>query len=1043
VNLETLTLFITRQYAKGLSAIEVGYPNTNYILMDYEELARADTDFEKEFKKNSLEVYTKLQYLVRALLENKIAFKLQEEQVHVILENLPEFTRCQIKDLSADKLDHVLQINALISSITEIKHDIVIARWFCTKCNKKFSTTINDGVIRKPICDECGQISSVKFIENESVIQDRQFGAAQELLENLHGTLNPPIISFIISAPELNTLVPGDNVLFLGVYKKRLVPAGNMGSAKSVYQTYFEVFKVEQSNLNIENMVVTPEEEQKIKELADSPDLEEKLIASFCPRVMGLTEIKFGIIAQIFGGCADLKSKEDTRSEIHILIVGSPGCLVAGERVVKGNGAIVKIDSLGSRHLEEIDVPLLTGQAHTRDYAKVFHTYKNQPIMEIITESGKSIKGTYNHPLLTVEKMIRKWKKLDELKVGDKLAVVPWIPCGIKYFLPLEWKKIDRTLGPKFKGKFPTFLDEELAGLFGYMQGDGSILRTRMTAYFNPHETDLIPKIKNIIKKKFGLKPRLYKVFPKNRNLMYYLTTHSTDVCFNLSFLKEKRVPSLVFESRNSVVAEYLAWLFEADGTVFSKGRGKRYIGLRSSEKRIEFLRDVQILLLRFGIHSRISISGHLCIRRAQSIKKFSKSIGFRSRRKIAKLVALVNDVNKLPRSFGKQLSEKIVSIKKVGFADVYDVEIPNSHRFIANGIISHNTSKSTLLTYVNNLHPKSVYVSGKGASGVGITASVEKDPLTQTHILKAGAMVLASGGIMMLDEMDKMEQKDRSAMHTAMEQRKLHINKAGINAVLTTETSILAAANPKYGIFKSLDSSTISEEFNIPATLLSRFDLIFAIKDEVDKDKDRAIATFIGGRFVKERVVDEPKEPINSDFLRKYVSYAKRTVFPSISEEALTRVTDFYVEMRAQGKGQNAVTVTPRDAEGIIRIAQAIARMHLKPIVCEEEMNKAIALKMFALRQSAFNVQTGTIDQNILYVGVSANKADLIRSVKNIIRQLDVDKKGVTAKEISEALAQGGINIPELSEFLERMYHFGVLMRPRASKYTVIGGDM
>ncbi|MEK6843390.1 MAG: LAGLIDADG family homing endonuclease, partial [Candidatus Micrarchaeota archaeon] len=437
--------------------------------------------------------------------------------------------------------------------------------------------------------------------------------------------------------------------------------------------------------------------------------LQELIIRSVAPSIYWHDEVKLAIALQLFGGNfgKSLPDGKKLRGEIHALLIGDPGCLIDDERVILGNGAIAKLGNLGKAHLEKINVPVLTGQGYTRDYAKVFHAYKQQPILEIITESGKCIKGTYNHPLLAVNGMKKEWKMLDELKVGNRLATITWIPCTITKPLELHWKKIERKFGPKFKAKLPKILDPELAGFLGYVQGDGWVTRTEIAMDVIPDEADLIPKLIGKIEKLFAIKPKIITEHRPGKKPINVIHIRSTDIAFNLQFLNEKRVPDLVLQSGNEVAAQYLSWLFEADGTVFSKGRGKRAVQLRTSKERVEFLRDVQILILRFGIHSRILANESLVIRRANSIKKFSDAIGFQSEKKKARMEKLVLDTAHLHHKLGNQLSERIVSIKKAGIADVYDVEIPKGHRFIANGIASHNTSKTTMLMYVKNLAPK------------------------------------------------------------------------------------------------------------------------------------------------------------------------------------------------------------------------------------------------------------------------------------------------------------------------------------------------
>ena len=182
-------------------------------------------------------------------------------------------------------------------------------------------------------------------------------------------------------------------------------------------------------------------------------------------------------------------------------------------------------------------------------------------------------------------------------------------------------------------------------------------------------------------------------------------------------------------------------------------------------------------------------------------------------------------------------------------------------------------SGKSQLLKRATIVAPKSRYVSGKGVTGAGLTASVVRDEFLHGWSLEAGALVLANRGVVMIDEMDKMNKDDRDAMHEALEQQTVSISKANIQATLRCETTVLAAANPKFGRFDPY--GIIADQIDLPPTLINRFDLIFPIKDMPDKDKDERMAKFIltlhqTGKATESKQMDQ----IPTDLLRKYLVY-------------------------------------------------------------------------------------------------------------------------------------------------------------------------
>ena len=229
--------------------------------------------------------------------------------------------------------------------------------------------------------------------------------------------------------------------------------------------------------------------------------------------------------------------------------------------------------------------------------------------------------------------------------------------------------------------------------------------------------------------------------------------------------------------------------------------------------------------------------------------------------------------------------------------------------------------AKSQILRYVVNLAPRGVYASGKSASSAGLTAAAVKDDFDGSWTLEAGALVLADKGIAAVDEMDKMKTEDRSSLHEAMESQTISVAKAGILATLKCRCSLLGAANPKLGRFDPFEN--IAEQINMPPSLMSRFDLIFILQDRPDEKRDANIAGHIlkshyagelgahlkhNSGSITEAAIKEATKPIQpaieAAMLRKYIAYAKRKVFPIMTEESKVRITRFYLELRKPGRG-------------------------------------------------------------------------------------------------------------------------------------------
>ncbi len=295
-------------------------------------------------------------------------------------------------------------------------------------------------------------------------------------------------------------------------------------------------------------------------------------------------------------------------------------------------------------------------------------------------------------------------------------------------------------------------------------------------------------------------------------------------------------------------------------------------------------------------------------------------------------------------------------------------------------------TAKSEMLKFCTRIAPRGLYTSGRGSTAAGLTAAVVKDK-SGIFMLEAGAVVLGDQGLVCIDEFDKMKPEDRSALHEVMEQQSASISKGGIVATLNARTSILAAANPMYGKYDPFKN--ITENVNLPIPLLTRFDLIFVVRDIPSKERDRKIAEHIINLHTPTGM--DKRSLIDVDILTKYLSFAKK-IKPTLTTEAEGKILEYYLKMR-NVESEDMITVTPRQLEGLIRIATARSRLLLKDQVDAEDAERAIFLIQSMLEDAGVDVNTGKVDLGVLQ-GKPRSEITKLQLFMDVLKSLEGEPK-------------------------------------------------
>jgi replicative DNA helicase Mcm len=337
-------------------------------------------------------------------------------------------------------------------------------------------------------------------------------------------------------------------------------------------------------------------------------------------------------------------------------------------------------------------------------------------------------------------------------------------------------------------------------------------------------------------------------------------------------------------------------------------------------------------------------------------------------------------------------------------------------------------TAKSQLLQYVARVAPRGLYTSGRGTTAAGLTAAVIREKGGGMS-LEAGALVLADKGVACIDEIDKMRPEDRVAIHEAMEQHTVSVAKGGIVATLNARTAILAAANPALGRYEQ--RRTIAENISLPVTILSRFDLIFVLRDVPNKDIDSKMSEHILEIHRKGLTPLEP--PIPLELLKKYISYAKG-IKPVLTNEALQRLKDFYLAMRSVSESEGSpIAITARQLESLVRLAEARARAALRTEVLAEDAEAAINIMKRSLEEVGIDLSSYKFDIDLIMTGKPKSLRDKLQTLLSVLTEMEKEI-GMVEKVALINRLETEYKIPrnEVERLIAQLQREGTIYEPR-----------
>src|SRR3989344_4830730 len=709
--IELFKEFVEKIYEKKL--YELVSKGAKSLLIDFKELSEFSPELSEDALDDPEETIKAAEVALSQIDMPELGVSESGFLNRVRFTNIPDSQGVHIKNIRSNHLNKFVVVDGIVRQTSDVRPQVTSAKFECPSCGNTLTILQIDSKFKEPSRCSCGRRGKFRLLSKELV--DAQRIIIEESPENLEGGEQAKRIAVFLKEdlvePRMEKkTTPGTKVRIMGILRE--VPIIAPGGGQLIrYDLMVECNYIEPIEEAFEELDLKKEDVDEIKQLAKDPLIYEKWIQSMAPSIYGHEDVKEALVLQLFGGVR--KFKEDgtkTRGDIHVLLVGDPGCISGNSQVALFSKGMNKIQNLGKIHgqpIREVVTKIRKNQNDKGyDFATVFQKYKYQPVLKVVTETGKEVICTYNQPFLTKEG----WKRADEIPLNTEIRVMPKIPTMVKKLVPTGFVRIEKKSGPLKEVSLPERFTPELASLCGYIIGDGNVHPNgyRIACYINDGEKDLIEKLSKFWKNTFNVEPviltkesngkiktiddgtGLLRQFVSTQQ-MHLLEINSRQVAFSFSFLSSKRVPQQIFKSPKHVISKFISWLFEADGCAFGNGRGRTAIQLKSRTP--DLLKDVQLLLLYFGIHSRI-IGDNLCIRRSYDMKLFAEHIGFNSEKKkraIEKVLEAIDEKSEIQKRKRLQRYERVMQIIPFGVRDVYDFEVPLSHTFIANGIVCHN----------------------------------------------------------------------------------------------------------------------------------------------------------------------------------------------------------------------------------------------------------------------------------------------------------------------------------------------------------------
>ncbi|CAI50644.1 ATP-dependent DNA helicase MCM (intein-containing) [Natronomonas pharaonis DSM 2160] len=1022
--------FYRDYYRDEIGQLAQKYPEDQRSLyIDWDDLYRFDADLADDLVAQPDQIRD---YAEEALRLYDLPVDVQLGRAHVRVHNLQQTTG--IRDIRARHRGNLVEVTGIVRKATDVRPKITEAAFECQRCGTLTRIPQTAGDFHDPHeCQGCERQGPFDINFDQSEFVDAQKIRVQESPEGLRGGETPQSIDVHIEDDITGKVTAGDHVRVAGVL--HLDQQGSEQEKSPVFDVYMDGMSVEIEDEQFEDMDITDEDKQRIIELSNDDGIYQQMVESMAPSIYGYEQQKLAIIMQLFSGVTkDLPDGSRIRGDLHMLLIGDPGtgkCVDGDTSVTLASGDEKPIRDIVESTLEdpteisdgfyqESDIDVLTtdgGAVAPGRATKVWKRQAPEKMYRIRTESGRELEVTPSHPLFVQSEGGLSPLVADDLSENDFVAV-------------------PRALPADDGDDFGQHVDD-LGSVTARKTADAEAVRSEdaaTTPDVIPNVGDQLRRIRTSLRLSqhdCGLPRSTYQQYergdrnPSRSRLQTVLTA---------------------FERRIEQLSSLSDRVDDGDSDAIAAARDE----LNPSQASLASGMDATRTAIGDDERTEARPDGGAVADAERAVADA-----------LCRALAVADDVERLRSLADGDIGwDRIDSIEPVEPEDewVYDLEVESTHSYLSNDVVSHN---SQLLQYVKNIAPRSVYTSGKGSSSAGLTAAAVRDDFGegQQWTLEAGALVLADQGIAAVDELDKMRSEDQSAMHQALEQQEISVSKAGINATLKSRCSLLAAANPIHGRFDEYEP--FAEQIDLDPPLISRFDLIFTVTDQPDEEEDRQLAEHIietnyAGELQTHRtkaatsnvsqeqvdsVTEDVAPAIDDELLRKYVAYAKRNCYPTMTEEAKEAIQEFYVDLRLEGQSEdNPVPITARKLEALVRLAEASARIRLSDTATKDDAERVIEIVRSSLEDVGVDPETGELDADIIESGTSKTQRDRIKNIKSLISEVETEyDEGAPIDVVLDRAEEMGMDRSQAEHEIEKLRRQGDVYEPQTDHLRTV----